>query len=277
MRRLSLRPETRGGLVLMRPGPRKVSQRARRARRVKGPGFASGPRGPALRAALDPAARAGPRRSHLPRAGAGAPRQGHSRSRSSRPKEPPWPSPPAATSRSRRFYREHAARLHRGICGKTVGLDDATVEDACAIAWERLLGRPDIDLERYEAYWWLYKVALREAWALGRRQRREQPVGGLNGADEDSLEPVDLDSDVADVVAERIEHASMREVLGRLHWRERRELALFAYGLSYEEIATVTGTSYTAVNRWMARGRNALRAADARRHLSDDDPDGPAR
>ena len=56
-------------------------------------------------------------------------------------------------------------------------------------------------------------------------------MGGLNGADEDSLEPIDLDSDVADVVAERIEHASMREVLGRLHWRERRELALFAYGL----------------------------------------------
>ena len=173
--------------------------------------------------------------------------------------------------------REHAARLHRGICGKTVGLDDATVQDACAIAWERLLGRPDIDLERYEAYWWLYKVALRRAWALGRRRRREQPISGLNGADVDSLEPVDLDSDVADVVAERIEHASMREVLGRLHWRERRELALIAYGLSYEEIATVTGTSYTAVNRWMARGRNALRAADVRRHLSDDDPDGPER
>ena len=69
----------------------------------------------------------------------------------------------------------------------------------------------------------------------------------------------------------------MREVLGRLHWRERRELALFAYGLSYEEIATVTATSHTAVNRWMARGRNALRAAHARRQLSDDDPDGPAR
>ena len=73
------------------------------------------------------------------------------------------------------FYREHAARLHRGICGKAVGLDDATVQDACAIAWERLLGRPDMNLERYEAYWWLYKVALREAWALGRRQRRAVP------------------------------------------------------------------------------------------------------
>jgi hypothetical protein len=33
----------RGGVVVMRPGPRKVSQRARRARRIKGPGFASGP------------------------------------------------------------------------------------------------------------------------------------------------------------------------------------------------------------------------------------------
>jgi RNA polymerase sigma factor (sigma-70 family) len=174
------------------------------------------------------------------------------------------------------FYREHAARLHRGICGKTVGLDDATVEDACASAWERLLGRPDIDLERYEAYWWLYKVALREAWALGRRRRREQPVGGMSGADADADEPVDLDSDVADVVAQRVEHAAVDEVLGTLHWRERRELLLFAYGLSYQEIAELTGTSYTSVNRWMARGRNALRAAGARRHVSDDDRDGPA-
>ena len=170
------------------------------------------------------------------------------------------------------FYREHAARLRRGIRGKTVGLDDATIEDACAVAWERLLGRPDIDLERHQAYWWLYKVALREAWKLGRRRHREQPTGGLNGADEDSLEPVDLNCDVADIVAERIEHASMREVLGGLHWRERRELALSAYGLSYEEIATVTGSSYTAVNRWMARGRKALRAARA----GDEDPEEPA-
>jgi DNA-directed RNA polymerase specialized sigma24 family protein len=175
------------------------------------------------------------------------------------------------------FYREHAARLRRGIRGKTVGLDDATIEDACAVAWERLLGRPDIDLERYQAYWWLYKVALREAWALGRQRRREQPTGGLNGADEDSLEPVDLDSDVADIVAERIEHASMREVLGGLHWRECRELALFAYGLSYEEIGALTGTSYTAVNRWMTRGRNALRAARTRGELGVDDHEPPGR
>jgi DNA-directed RNA polymerase specialized sigma24 family protein len=181
-----------------------------------------------------------------------------------------------ATSRDEqitRFYQRHADRLRRSIAQRTCGLDDAIIDDACGFAWELVCRRPDIDLDRSQAYWWTYKVALRRAWALGRARRREQPIGGLNGVDEDSLEPADLDSDVADVVAERIEHQSMREVLGRLHWRERRELALFAYGLSYEEIATVTGTSYTAVNRWMARGRNALRAARA----GDEAPDGPAR
>ena len=58
-------------------------------------------------------------------------------------------------------------------------------------------------------------------------------------------------------------------MLGRLHWRERRELLLYAHGFSYQEIAQVTGTSYTAVNRWLARGRNALRAA--RGELATDD------
>jgi DNA-directed RNA polymerase specialized sigma24 family protein len=174
-------------------------------------------------------------------------------------------SPVSRDEQIANFYREQAARLHRGICGKTVGLDDATVQDACATAWERLLGRPDIDLERYEAYWWLYKVALREAWALGRRQRREQPVGGMNGADEDSLEPVDLDSDVDDVVAERIEHASMREVLGRLHWRERRELALFAYGLTLRRRrrARDRGSADWARGPRAARGRRDRAHVDA--------------
>jgi DNA-directed RNA polymerase specialized sigma24 family protein len=169
-----------------------------------------------------------------------------------------------------RFYLDHAERLRRAIAHKTCGLNRAMIEDACAFAWETLLGRPDIDLDRHEAYWWLYKVALRKAWALGRGQHREQPTGGLNGADEDALEPISLDSDVAGVVAERIDRATVHEVLGRLHWRERRELLLYAHGFSYDEIAQVTGTSYTAVNRWIVRGKNALRTARARRELSGD-------
>lgn len=38
-----------------------------------------------------------------------------------------------------------------------------------------------------------------------------------------------------------------------------RELLLYGYGVSYQEIAQLTGASYTAVNRWHTRGRNALR------------------
>ena len=168
-----------------------------------------------------------------------------------------------------RFYQDHAERLRRAIAYKTCGLDNAIIDDACTFAWETLLGRPDIDLDRHEAYWWLYKVALHKAWALGRRRRREPPIGGLNGAD-DSPEPISLDSDIADVVADRVDRATVHEVLGRLHWRERRELLLYAHGFSYQKIAQLTGTSYTAVNRWIVRGKNALRAEGARRELSGD-------
>jgi DNA-directed RNA polymerase specialized sigma24 family protein len=168
-----------------------------------------------------------------------------------------------------RFYQDHAEQLRRAIAHKTSGLNGAIIEDACAFAWETLLRRRDIGLERQEAYWWLYKVALRKAWALGRGRRREQPIGGLNGADEDLLEPIGDDCDVADLVADRIDRATVHAVLGRLHWRERRELLLYAHGLSYDEIAQVTGTSYTAVNRWLRRGRNALRRE--RGQFTDDD------
>ena len=70
---------------------------------------------------------------------------------------------------------------------------------------------------------------------------------------------------MVDLVSRRVAHATLRELLGELHWRERRELLLYAHGLSYREIAQVTGTSYTAVNKWLARGKNALWEARAHR------------
>jgi DNA-directed RNA polymerase specialized sigma24 family protein len=44
----------------------------------------------------------------------------------------------------------------------------------------------------------------------------------------------------------------------------------YAHGLGYEQIAEVTGTSYTAVNRWLDRGEKALRHARARAAGIDD-------
>ena len=102
------------------------------------------------------------------------------------------------------------------------------------------------------------QAAPRAADRRSQRRRRGQP------------EPISLDSDIADVVADRVDRATVHEVLGRLHWRERRELLLYAHGFSYQKIAQLTGTSYTAVNRWIVRGKNALRAEGARRELSGD-------
>jgi DNA-directed RNA polymerase specialized sigma24 family protein len=106
---------------------------------------------------------------------------------------------------------------------------------------------------------------------VGRRQRYEQSAGGMSGADDKRPEPVADEEDIVDVVADRVEQATIRTVLGELHWRERRELLLYAHGLSYEEIAEVTGTSYTAVNRWLARGKKALRTARNRGRVTPDD------
>jgi DNA-directed RNA polymerase specialized sigma24 family protein len=164
-----------------------------------------------------------------------------------------------------RFYLRYADELRRAIRFKARGLDNALIDDACAFAWEQLLQRPDIELERHRAYLWIYKIAVRQAWKLARAQRREQPAGGLSGADDDRLEPPSTEPDVVDLVAERLARATVRELLGELHWRERRELLLYAHGFSYNEIAQVTGTSYTAVNKWLARGKNALWEARARR------------
>jgi DNA-directed RNA polymerase specialized sigma24 family protein len=174
-----------------------------------------------------------------------------------------------------RFYAVNAGRLRRTVSGKTIGLNRAVIDEACAIAWERLVRRPDIDLTCHQAFWWLYKVAVREAWRLGRGHPHEEPVGGLNGADELN-EPLSDDPDVHDLVADRVELATLRGVLGELHWRERRELLLYAYGFSYEEIMAITRTSYTAVNRWLVRGKKALREARAR-HAESPDDDPPVR
>jgi RNA polymerase sigma factor (sigma-70 family) len=172
------------------------------------------------------------------------------------------------------LYKRHAERLRHAITAKTTALDAGLIDEACAFAWEKLLRRRDIDLERARVYCWLYRVALRQAWALGRQQHREASSGALSGADDEvpepaapepaAPEPAAPEPDLVDVVADRVERATLHELMGELHWRERRELLLYAHGLSYEEISAVTRTTRTAVNRWLARGKKALRETHAR-------------
>ena len=130
-----------------------------------------------------------------------------------------WPSPLTVTSNSR--ASTSATTNDCAARSPTDGRPERRHHRRCVrLAWEILLGRPDIDLKRYEAYWWLYRVALRQAWALGRGRRRELPAGGLNGADEDGLEPISLRA-TSSTWSPIVSTARPCAVLGRLHWRER--------------------------------------------------------
>jgi RNA polymerase sigma factor (sigma-70 family) len=100
-------------------------------------------------------------------------------------------------------------------------------------------------------------VAIREAWALGRREQRE-----AGRADEDPRElaesqPAPLDVDGA------LETRRALEALAALRDRERRYLALKTAGYSYKEIADRCGVTYTNVNKHLTRARARLRAAAA--------------
>jgi hypothetical protein len=80
-----------------------------------------------------------------------------------------------------------------------------------AFAWELMCRRPDIDLDRYQAYWWMYKVVLRQAWALGRQSR------GLTWADVQAIR-ASKESDVALARRYRVSDGLISKIRRRQAW-----------------------------------------------------------
>jgi DNA-directed RNA polymerase specialized sigma24 family protein len=170
-----------------------------------------------------------------------------------------------AISRKRRqalaaFYATHHRHVQAAVHYRARQADDAIIADACAIAWLKLVRRPDITLDGNGAAW-LKTTAAREAWRL--MDRGAEILAGVfltNPDDADELaEPATLDGDP---VAAAINHETQRERVEQfatLKARERRDLVLNAGGYTYHEIATLTGSSYTAVNRRISEGRARLR------------------
>lgn len=150
-----------------------------------------------------------------------------------------------------RSFRRTASRA--SLCA-----DDA--EDAFQRAVEILLRRGPLDADPAHLASWMHVVTRREALAVGRARRRSLGVGVARA--QGGLEPDALPSGQAGPAAalegrERAEAAAQR--LGVLKPAERRALALQGAGCSYVEIQTITGWSYTKVNRCLAEGRAALR------------------
>lgn len=159
------------------------------------------------------------------------------------------------------FFAAHAHRLQHTV-RRAARAPEPTIEDACATAWTKLLARPDVSLDA-RGLAWLTTVAIHEAWRLTCVDH-EAPVGSFQGPpttyQDDQPEPADPYAPGTDERAlQHIEHAQRLVALRALKPREREALYLQGLGYSYQEIATLTNSTYTAVNRRLTEGRARLR------------------
>jgi RNA polymerase sigma factor (sigma-70 family) len=161
------------------------------------------------------------------------------------------------------FFAANHARVHRAVA-RNITAPRALIEDACATAWTIMVRRSDITLDQ-RGLSWLITVAINEALHQKGRTSPETPVGTFQGSprghdDTDMREPGDTDAPAADEQAlARIEHTERVQAFRQLKPREREALYLKALGYRYREIAALTGSSYTAVNRRITEGRARLR------------------
>jgi RNA polymerase sigma factor (sigma-70 family) len=155
------------------------------------------------------------------------------------------------------FYSRHSTRLQQHV-RRHAHVPEQTLEDACQYAWTVLVRRPDIRLDA-AGFNWLATVAIHEAW--DRNIQRETPIGAFLGATcRPHCEPPARDDRSAeDRALDRIEHRDRMNTLATLKPREREAVILQGLGYSYNEIARLTDSTYTSVNRRIAEGRAALR------------------
>lgn len=142
-----------------------------------------------------------------------------------------------------------SAETVRRLVGHGVRAPEAVVEDACQVAWGRLIAHRR-QVCREGAIAWLVRTAIREAFRTLRRDLRLVALDEL--VDEDGerlgLTPVD----------EILDHRLRLWQLASLPARQRRLLWLQAFGFSYAEMAAETGASLRAVERQLCRGRRRL-------------------
>jgi RNA polymerase sigma factor (sigma-70 family) len=168
------------------------------------------------------------------------------------------------------FYDQHAEHLQRVVRAKVDG-PEQTIEDACQNAWAILLRRDDVALKDSAAAW-LATVAIREGWRLTRTA--DVPIGAMRA---DSHDEGELPERAAaapgtdEQALARVEHSQRVAALRTLKTRERRDLYLLALGYRYREIAELTDSTYTAVNRRLSEGRAQLRRLAREADESDDD------
>ncbi|MHB8659032.1 MAG: RNA polymerase sigma factor [Solirubrobacteraceae bacterium] len=148
------------------------------------------------------------------------------------------------------LYPVLAGRL-QVIVRRRTRVPEAMIEDACQVAWLRLL-RQGGGVRPESALGWLTTTASREAVRQARRQRTEIPLDG---------ELVDLaPARRAPVLTpqEWLDHHERLRALRDLNLRQRRMMWMQAVGCSYAEIALACKCTERTVERQLRYARRKL-------------------
>jgi RNA polymerase sigma factor (sigma-70 family) len=149
------------------------------------------------------------------------------------------------------LYRLLSPRL-RQIVRSDVRAPEPVIEDACQIAWIRLIRHAD-HVRPEAALSWLATTAVREAFKLARRDRRELSLD----AELERTGELPFPSS-APGPAEVVELRDRLGSVGRLPERQQRLLWMHAAGLTYVEIADRTGDTRRTVERQLLRAKGRL-------------------
>jgi RNA polymerase sigma factor (sigma-70 family) len=145
----------------------------------------------------------------------------------------------------------------RQIVGCTVQVTDQVLDDACQVAWSRLLRRPGSIRQPEAALAWLARTASREAIKITRRAERELSWEALAERDGASRAIAVRPPSTEELVAFR---ARLDEVRA-LPPRQQQLVWLQGLGLSYREMAGYTGATQRTVERQLMRAKRTLESA----------------
>ena len=155
------------------------------------------------------------------------------------------------------LYTTRARSLHRMVAGG-VRASDVVVEDACQVAWSRLL-RDRARVRRDSAFGWLVRTATPAAYRLAGRDRRDLSLEVLVESEQEAGGEGMLGPDLTEDLTA---HVTRVQSLRVLPFRQQRLVWLRACGLSYTEIADATGDSERTVERQLGRAHRRLTALD---------------
>jgi RNA polymerase sigma factor (sigma-70 family) len=144
----------------------------------------------------------------------------------------------------------HLARRLEQIVRLDVSAPDVVIEDACQVAWSRLLHHRD-RVHRETVMSWLVRTAVHEAFRLLRRGRRELSLEAA--ADETTLA----------TPAQLVDYRERIAEVDRLPERQQRAVWLHAFGLNYAEIAVHEGCTARTIERQLLRARRVIRHPEA--------------